>query len=997
MTRDNGEASVTMKTREILCVLLAGMTALARAEMVGIARIPDPPPAVDGTLGRLNSSPSTLAWSARKRVVFGVEKWTGPNDLSGELYLGWDENCLYVGARVVDDTVVQPYFGSDVYKGDHLEVFLDVPRRDPGLRSGRHVAQIGLSPGDFGTGAAAVLPEVVQWSPNLGSIPGARIAARRNADGYQLEAALPWNALGVAKPETGLCLGLDVTLSDADERLDSGQETMASLLSDAWALRDPNRMLEAALAGTDGVVDPATLRTASIAVTEGLRVASGQALPVDLRVTDGKPVKELIVRARIEHEKLAGGTQALRLELNGTELDLDRVRNRLPKLELGTHLLPCFTRIGWFVLYSPDYRPPPAGSTYAVRGVDPCEFRFDVTDLWQPAGNRLVATHTQPKVTRPLVLAIAVSETLSPKREPPRREPAPTGPIPTFEPAAPARPGYFAWRVLPDGSIEVTVEGVTWTVESEFSTIAPGWVRLGTGGAMVTTPEYRVERQVEPGVDHLLVTDRITNTSGEDQPVMLRHSVDAGESLKTVTIAGNPIAMPRYRTDEGAHPAAVALCERAGIGLLSEDDIMRAQATLFRDGSRIGIHNDRFVVAKGGSVTLQFAIYPLEIPDGYLFINRVRQNWGTNFTVDGSFAFMKQRPPVTAMDDGQFLQHLTGKSARYICSSMPYRKGVWAHGTAFKHTDSSLENELFSRARRLQPDTRTFFYFHCYISVHEDDKTAFADAILRRPDGTQADYRDPKYPLFVPRPGSSFAAAQDELLDLRYQRLDLDGIYWDEIEYSAYEYDYSDQWDGVSALIDPTTHRIVRKVANVTLATQPWRLATARRLLDRGRLIGNGAPRTRTFSQLHFPRFIETASITNLTRGQLYTPIALGDHLTERTPVDCYRNMLDALNFGAVYYWYGDQIVATEPTLTSVMFPVTWIALGPGYLIAKERILTNRSGLFGWGDASQFEAVVFDENGRRTDSVSVSRVEKDGKAYGEVRIPQGYGVALIRR
>jgi len=982
--------------RVLVAFLVVGALA-GGAELIGIARMADPPPAVDGSLSRLGSSPTALSWDSRERVVFGVEKWQGPGDLSGQLVLGWDENFLYVGAIVVDDLVTQPYFGSDMFRGDHLEVFLDLPRRDTSQRNGRHVIHIGLSPGDFGIGEAAVLPEVVQWSPTLGTVAGARIAARRSADGYQLEAALPWAGLGIEKPEVGLCMGLDVTLSDADERLDAGQESMASLVTGPWALRDPNRMLEAALAGADGKVDPATLKGAALTVAEALQVASGEALTVDLAAADGKPIKELIVHGRIDHETYAGGSQILSLEFNGTELGRERIRNRLATFDLGTHRISCFTNTGWFLLYAPSYDPPPASTGYAVPGIQPSEFRFDVSDVWKPTGNRLVLKHTRPTVARPLVVSVAVSESLSMKLEPPRREPAPTGPIPSFEPAPAMAAGGFAWRRLPEGGIEVSVNGLSWAVQSEFSTVAPGWARFGADGAVLTTPEYRVERTVEARADHLLVTDRITNTSADDQPVMVRHSLDAGPTLKAVHIAGNPIATPRYRVDEGAHPAAVALCEQAGIGLLSEDDIMRAQAVLFRDGSRIGIHNDRLVVAQGRTLALQFAIYPLEKPDAYLFINRVRHNWKTNFTIDGSFAFMQQRKPVATMDDEAFLKHLTGKSARFICSSMGYYKGTWAHGTAFRHTDPSGENILFARARRLTPDVRTFLYFHCYISVHEDDATTYADARLLRPDGTQADYRDARYPIFVPRPGSAFAAEQDALIDLRFKLLDLDGIYWDEIEYSAYEYDYSDQWDGVSAMIDPQTHRITRRIANVTLATQPWRLELAQRLLKRGLLIGNGAPRTRTFTELHFPRFIETASITNLTRGQLYTPIALGDHLTERTPEDCYRNMLAALDFGGVYYWYSDQIVATEPTLTAVMFPVTPIALGPGYLIAQERILTNRSGLFGWGDASRFEAAVFDEKGHRTEAVTIPRVEKDGRAYAEVRIPQGYGVALIRR
>ena len=49
------------------------------------------------------------------------------------------------------------------------------------------------------------------------------------------------------------------------------------------------------------------------------------------------------------------------------------------------------------------------------------------------------------------------------------------------------------------------------------------------------------------------------------------------------------------------------------------------------------------------------------------------------------------------------------------------------------------------------------------------------------------------------------------------------------------------------------------------------------------------------------------------------------------------------------------------------MYPFTPIELHSGVLIGKERILTNRSGHFGWGDASAFRAHVFDSDGKQTD------------------------------
>ena len=128
----------------------------------------------------------------------------------------------------------------------------------------------------------------------------------------------------------------------------------------------------------------------------------------------------------------------------------------------------------------------------------------------------------------------------------------------------------------------------------------------------------------------------------------------------------------------------------------------------------------------------------------------------------------------------------------------------------------------------------------------------------------------------------------------------------------------------------------------------------------------------------------------------LHSPIALGDHITERKYIDCYRDMLRALDHGCLYAWY-PTIPHDCKAPTAYMFPFTPIELHSGTVIGKQRILTNRSGLFGWGDRSQFEAHVFDREGRETAEVRVPLVKHNGRHYAEVRIPEGYLVAVVRK
>jgi hypothetical protein len=142
---------------------------------------------------------------------------------------------------------------------------------------------------------------------------------------------------------------------------------------------------------------------------------------------------------------------------------------------------------------------------------------------------------------------------------------------------------------------------------------------------------------------------------------------------------------------------------------------------------------------------------------------------------------------------------------------------------------------------------------------------------------------------------------------------------------------------------------------------------------------------------------VETGSISHCAATHLYTPIALGDHLTERSELDAYRVMLRALDFGCVYYWYNDlTVIPTHRHLTRYMFPITPLELHEGYLLGRERIVTNRSGLFGWGDQGRHEVHVFDDQGREVPGFKTRMIVKDGMTLSELRLPEDYSAAIVR-
>ncbi len=250
--------------------------------------------------------------------------------------------------------------------------------------------------------------------------------------------------------------------------------------------------------------------------------------------------------------------------------------------------------------------------------------------------------------------------------------------------------------------------------------------------------------------------------------------------------------------------------------------------------------------------------------------------------------------------------------------------------------------------------------------------------------------------LFVPTLTNGFGKEIARWIDLILDDIGADGIFWDEFSRSKVAYCYN-TWDGCSADIDRRTFGIRRKKGSLTLLSRAFREHHVKRILARGApLVINGAPVTRTLARHKFMAFTETGSIAHCAKMQLYSPVALGDHLTEREPKHAHRVMLRALDHGCLYAWYANRVFPRHKMLTEHMYPFTPIEIHSGYVIGRERILTNRSGLFSWGDQSEFVAHLFDREGKETDRYPVRTVVREGKAYAEVRMPGGYAAAIVR-
>jgi hypothetical protein len=144
--------------------------------------------------------------------------------------IGWDEDNLYLGVRVIDDVYVQDAAREEIFKGDSLDILIDtnVSADYYSQRLSNDDYQLGLSPGSPNPGDET---EAYLWFPKdrEGREEDVKIASRAKEDGYIVEAAIPWDVFNTKSYE-GAHFGFALSISDNDNPKKNVQQTMISFV-----------------------------------------------------------------------------------------------------------------------------------------------------------------------------------------------------------------------------------------------------------------------------------------------------------------------------------------------------------------------------------------------------------------------------------------------------------------------------------------------------------------------------------------------------------------------------------------------------------------------------------------------------------------------------------------------------------------------------------------------------------------------------------------------
>lgn len=125
---------------------------------------PDPAIVADADLSDWALVPNALDLRGRQHVTYGPDLWQGNEDLSGTVRLCWRPGLLAIAAVVTDSNVLQPFAGRDIWRGDHVNLWIDF---QPGVHPERTMFGDGqvhavVSPGNF----ADIPPRNPRLSPD---------------------------------------------------------------------------------------------------------------------------------------------------------------------------------------------------------------------------------------------------------------------------------------------------------------------------------------------------------------------------------------------------------------------------------------------------------------------------------------------------------------------------------------------------------------------------------------------------------------------------------------------------------------------------------------------------------------------------------------------------------------------------------------------------------------------------------------------------------------
>jgi len=166
------------------------------------------PDAIDGDLSDWNLAAMTPAiLDVEEQLNTGQASWDGPEDLSAEFYMLWDDVNVYIGVVVKDDVISTNKSGANIWNSDCVEVFFATVNR---VAPHAEHYQYGFN----------AIEQSFNWcnmdTAGQSEVDYVKVASTETADGYICEASIEYGQMLSLDFSVGSVIGFHPCVDDTD-------------------------------------------------------------------------------------------------------------------------------------------------------------------------------------------------------------------------------------------------------------------------------------------------------------------------------------------------------------------------------------------------------------------------------------------------------------------------------------------------------------------------------------------------------------------------------------------------------------------------------------------------------------------------------------------------------------------------------------------------------------------------------------------------------------
>ena len=578
-----------------------------------------------------------------------------------------------------------------------------------------------------------------------------------------------------------------------------------------------------------------------------------------------------------------------------------------------------------------------------------------------------------------------------------------------------------------NGMIRFTRNDQSWYLSSKFSRPdSDAFEELGgknTGNVeklsdgvkfTVDYPAYTLERTMCFQPSRIVATDRIINKSGQDLGIIIYNTMQMPYVPCRARISGFAYnnSSTRYRRIP-ENPTLFAAGEKQGIGIFVEDSVFRDQLLAKGTGNTLHFDTETFGIPAGKEYTLEYHVYFVDGYDYFTFINKVRKDIHSDFTIEGPGQFLRNITHAGVYGKPEVLQKRYGKRKIAI--------GIYDSWFAYYDNAHLTFEQWCEKMRPVAAGVKANMPYEikqlpaveiAIISVKKDgdwSQERFADSIVIKKDGSWynltgnwycSDKDNIGYAYGFLEKGSRYFDFMKTMIDTSMDTLGMNGIYFD--IFSNVGVHHYGKWDGHSVEIDPKTHKIVIKYGSLPLLEEEAKVELTKSIIAKGGVVVcNQYPPWKGMQGVPLYAFWEiTHNGIDLNRGHLHTPIGLSPAMHEkaypgRALMEAFR--LRLMEGGLMYYYVCNLSPEAEGAFEvgEKMYPLTIEELHAGWIKGRERLIIGVPGVYDWDGEKAPEVLIFDGDGVKKEAPETVKANGTGHWKVDLSKMPSDGITIV--